>query len=164
MIIKREHLYMFLFRLAVFFHPCLCRRVVLKCQRPALRGVLPPYIQRAARCTATLILVLPGEPFPRLCPDLGESLTAHGANQPYAGLMETQLSSHSRHQSAFRNLVSAIIDTHSLIGSYSSASIIIRINVSEWETERHAASIPGSMSYSGLRVSSGHVSGIFAGG
>ena len=79
---------MFLFHSVSFFHPCLCRRVVLQCCDLIRRGVLPLCIQRAARCTATLILVLPGKSFPRLCPDLAEPFTADRAFEPDSRFVE----------------------------------------------------------------------------
>jgi len=81
---------MLLFRLALFLHPHLCRRVVLQCGDLVRRGVLPFYIQRAALVATALILVLPGKSFPRLCPDLAKSFAADCATQPDSRLVETQ--------------------------------------------------------------------------
>ena len=100
---------MFLFRLAFFLHPHLCRRVVFQCQGPVRRGVLPLCIQRAARCTATLILVLPGEPFPRLCPDLGESLTADRAFEPDSRFVERDYSTSSRSRTDLTSFIVILI-------------------------------------------------------
>ena len=81
---------MFLFRLALFLHPCLCRHVMLQCQDPALFSVLPFYIQRAAIITTALVRVLAGKPFPRLAAVLTEPFSAYGTYEPYAGFVETQ--------------------------------------------------------------------------